>query len=505
MFKKKNKIDTTNLISLVISDDIQVSTSLKRIFSSIKGNWKIYTCKNCYSFSNSKLGVREDFSLELKFKDEELKKVATASSEIFIATFPDDKGYYDKYKIYTFLKHLKISVPIYSMSLPFVTDESVLYSIMNKKRIDIDKKKVIQYESRLAIDRLVKYNTNEIFKQIIPVEPNLESNSALILNFIDSLSNKIQYVRYNGHYDYFTLNKNEELNKKYTYEFKKLSNVISLRNLMIAYSKIGKLVGSVKALIELYSKGKLSYPTNSDSSKAFVTDTEHKKLSEKSWGIYSRNEVDVPISEIASDIFSSYKFLTSVKTYRQNLTIGKNVLVCYPNKKVEEKIKFLGEKKALGVSQKELLIYFEKIGLPSKLWVFQIFILYKNGLIAEVSDTTYCLTALGKLVLHIVRNKMPRLINEKSVTRINEGISKVIDEESRYDFLTDRWDRINIELTSIEDFNLPKVKSYCNKCGSRLRLNITDKNVFVRCQNPKCSNDSMIPIVIKNNKIYAKE
>ena len=48
MFKKKAKIDTTNLISLVVSDDVQVANSLKRILTGIKGNWKIYTIgKSC--------------------------------------------------------------------------------------------------------------------------------------------------------------------------------------------------------------------------------------------------------------------------------------------------------------------------------------------------------------------------------------------------------------------------------------------------------------------------
>ena len=163
MFKKKVKINTTNLISLVITDDSQVANSLKRILASIEGNWKVYVCKNIYSFSQSKVGVREDFTLELKFKDEVLKKIATASSEIFIATLPDDKGYYNKYKIYSYLKSIKISVPMYSMILPFISEESVFYSLMNRKRIDISEKRILRYEARLAIDRLVKFHTNELF------------------------------------------------------------------------------------------------------------------------------------------------------------------------------------------------------------------------------------------------------------------------------------------------------------------------------------------------------
>lgn len=139
------------------------------------------------------------------------------------------------------------------------------------------------------------------------------------------------------------------------------------------------------------------------------------------------------------------------------------------------------------------------------MWVYQLFLLSKNGLITEISDTSYCITALGKLVLQLVKNKVPRLLNEKSIIRINEGISKISDEESRFDFLTDRWDRINIELQAIEDFEVPKVKSVCSKCGKTLSLNITDKNVFVRCQNPKCSKNDMLPITIKNNLIFAKE
>lgn len=507
MFKKKAKIDTTNLISLVVSDDVQVANSLKRILTGIKGNWKIYTIgKSCLSFPKSSVGVKDDFSLELKFKDDELKKIALASSEIFIATLPDEKGYYDKYKIYTFLKHLKISVPIYSMLLPFISEESVLYSLMNRKRVDIDSKKVLQYEARLAIDRLVKFHTNEVFKQMLPIEPNLESNSAIILDFIDSLSSKVQYIRYNGQYDYFTLRKGEELDKTYSYSFKKLSKAVSLQNLLIAYSKLGKWVGSVKALIELYSKGLLSYPTNSKSTKAFVTDSICKKVSDKSWGIYAReHNYDAPLSDMASDILATYGFLTTVKSYRQNLTIGNNVLVTFPNQEIEGEVEFLCEKNSLGVSQKELAMFFEKICLPSKLWVYQMFLLCKNGLVVEVSDTSYCLTALGKLVLQIIKEKIPRLLNEKSVSRINEGVLNITDEESRYDFLTNRWDRINIEITSIDNFNIPKVKSRCDKCGTRLALNVTDKTVFVRCQNPKCSNDAMLPITIKKNQIYAKE
>ena len=506
MFKKKKKIDTSNLISLVISDDIQVSNSLKRIFSNIDGNWKIYTCKNCYSFSDSKLGVREDFTLELKFKDEELKKVATASSKIFIATLPDDKGYYNKYKIYTYLKYLKVSVPIYSMNLPFISEESVLYYLMNTKRIAIDKKKVIRYEARIALDRLVKFNTNEMFKQMLPVQPNLESSSALILNFIDSFSSKTQYVKYNGRVDFFTLRKNEKLSKEYSYTFKKLSKVVNFTDLMFAYARVGKLIGSVKSMVELYSKGVLSYPTNSTSFKSFVTDKDlTKKVSDKSWGVYARSKVDAPISETATSILDSFNLLTSVKTYRQDLKIGNVDLVSFTSKKKEGNLIFSEEKNSIGVSQKELVTYFEHIKLPSKMWAYQLFTLVKNGLVAEVSETSYCLTALGKLVLQIVRNKVPRLLNELSVTKINEGISKLKDEETRFDFITDRWDRINIELTSIEEFEVPKVKSRCSKCGTRLSLNVTDKNVFVRCQNTKCSKDIMLPIEIKNNLIYAKE
>lgn len=503
MFKKKVKINTTNLISLVITDDSQVANSLKRILASIEGNWKVYVCKNIYSFSQSKIGVREDFTLELKFKDEVLKKIATASSEIFIATLPDDKGYYNKYKIYSYLKSIKISVPMYSMILPFISEESVFYSLMNRKRIDISEKRILRYEARLAIDRLVKFHTNELFSKIIPVEPNLESNSALILNFINSLSSKSQYVNYNGIYDYFTLLKNEELNKSCSYSFNRLRKVISLNNLLVAYSKLGKWIGSIKSLIELYAKGYLSYPTNSTSTKSFITDNIDENSSDKSWGIYSRNEINSPLSESAKDIYSAYQFLLSVK-YRQELTIGNNVLVTFVNKKKEGKVDFI-EEKYFGVTQKELASYFEKIKLPSKMWVYQLFLLSKNGLITEISDTSYCITALGKLVLQLVKNKVPRLLNEKSITRINEGIDKISDEETRFDFLTDRWDRINIELQAIENFEVPKVKSVCSKCGKLLSLNITDKNVFVRCQNPKCSKNDMLPIKIKNNLIFAKE
>ena len=177
----------------------------------------------------------------------------------------------------------------------------------------------------------------------------------------------------------------------------------------------------------------------------------------------------------------------------------------FPNQEIEGEVEFLCEKNSLRVSQKELAMFFEKICLPSKLWVYQMFLLCKNGLVVEVSDTSYCLTALGKLVLQIIKEKIPRLLNEKSVSRINEGVLNITDEESRYDFLTNRWDRINIEITSIDNFNIPKVKSRCDKCGTRLALNVTDKTVFVRCQNPKCSNDAMLPITIKKNQIYAKE
>lgn len=500
MFKKKSKIDTTNLISLVITDDEQVAASLKRILTSVHGNWKVYTCKGCYSFSPSKLGVREDFTLELKFKDEFIKKIATASSEIFIATLPDNKGYYNKYKIYTYLKYIKISVPIYDFSLPFISDESVFHSLMNKKRMSINSKKILRYESRLAIDRLIKFHTNELFKKIIPVEPDLESNTVLILNYIDSLG-KTQYVKYSGLYDFFTLSKNETLDKSFSYEFKKLKKVITLSDLLTYCSKVNKWIGSVKSLVELYAKGYLSYPTNSTSSKYFVTDS--SKGSNKSWGIYSRKDLEVPLSDNAKDILSSYKLLSSVK-YKQELTINNHVLTNYVSTKKESNVKFLNQK-SLGVSQKELASYFTKIKLPSKLWVYQVYTLVKHGLIVEISDTNFCITALGKLVLYIVKNKIPRLLNEKSVTRINEGIAKITDEESRFDFLTDRWDRVNIEIQAIEDFELPRVKTKCSKCGTRLSLNITDKNVFVRCQNPKCSKDDMIPIVIKNNKIFAKE
>lgn len=503
MFKKKAKINTTNLISLVITDDSQVANSIKRILTSIEKNWKVYTCTNVFSFSNSKVGVREDFTLELKFKDDILKKVATASSEIFIATLPDDKGYYNKYKIYNYLKSIKISVPIYSMNLPFISEESVFYSLMNKKRVSINEKKILRYEARLAIDRLIKFHTNDLFSKIIPVEPNLESNSALILNFINSLSSKSQYVKYNGTYDYFTLLKDEDLNKSYSYSFKKISKVISLNNLLIAYSKLGKWIGSIKSLIELYAKGYLSYPTNSTSTKTFITDNIDENTSDNSWGIYSRSCLDSPLSENAKNIYATYKFLLSVK-YRQELTIGNNVLINFVNKKKEGDVSFISEK-YFGVTQKELASYFEKIKLPSKLWVYQLFILSKNGLITEISDTSYCITALGKLVLQLVKNKVPRLLNEKSVTRINEGINKILDEESRFDFLTDRWDRINVELQAIETYEVPKVKSVCSKCGKLLSLNITDKNVFVRCQNPKCSKNDMLPITIKNNLITAKE
>ena len=508
-FKKKNKIDTTNLISLVITDDEQVSTSLKRILTSIEGNWKVYTCKNVYSFSNSKVGVREDFTLELKFKDVDLQKIATSSSEIYFATLPDERGYYNKYKIYTFLKHLKISVPMYSVTLPFISEESVFYSFMNKKRIFIENKKVLQYEARLAIDRLVKFHTNEMFKKMIPVEPNLESCSALILKYINSFSNKVQCISHNNwFFDYYTIKKNEAFTNEYSYEHKKLSKVISLKDLLLSYSRLGKLIGSVRGIIELYTKGIISYPTNSTSTKAFITDSNFEKISDKSWGIYNRNTDNFGVSKsnVASDLFSTYQmFVLSDKCYRQTLRIGTHVIVSYPTYLKEKKIKFTEERNSLGVSQKELLTYFDEIKIPSKLWVYQLFLLCKNGLIAEVSDTSFCITALGKLVLQIIQNKVPRLLNEKSITRINEGIKNIEDEESRFDFLTDRWDRINVELSSIEEFEVPKVKSKCKKCGKRLSLNITDKNVFVRCQNPKCSNDSMLPIKIKNNLIYSKE
>ena len=231
----------------------------------------------------------------------------------------------------------------------------------------------------------------------------------------------------------------------------------------MAYSKLGKWIGSIKSLIELYAKGYLSYPTNSTSTKSFITDNIDENSSDKSWGIYSRNEINSPLSESAKDIYSAYQFLLSVK-YRQELTIGNNVLVTFVNKKKEGKVDFI-EEKYFGVTQKELASYFEKIKLPSKMWVYQLFLLSKNGLITEISDTSYCITALGKLVLQLVKNKVPRLLNEKSITRINEGIDKISDEETRFDFLTDRWDRINIELQAIENFEVPKVKSVCSKCG----------------------------------------
>jgi hypothetical protein len=180
-------------------------------------------------------------------------------------------------------------------------------------------------------------------------------------------------------------------------------------------------------------------------------------------------------------------------------------LTFYPRHKVEESIISQGRKDSIGVSQKTLAYFFDKIHLPSKLWAYYMFSLVKNGLIVETSDTTYSLTSLGRFVLHIVKRVMPRLLNEKSIIKINEGCEKILDDIEYSDFLEDRWSRISIELSEADEFKLPRVKSRCSVCGNKLSLQVTRSDVYLKCLNNKCSNKRSIAVSYKENHLEAKE
>ena len=508
-FKHKSK-HITGLVSLVIVDDFQVQKPIKRILSSIEGNWRVVVCKNFYNFPKNKVGVNEDYSLALSVKLKNELEIATSCCEIYLATSPDNRGYYNAYIINNYLKHLKISVPVYRMNLPTIDDSCVSNAILKKDIAYFSHRNVLKYESRLALDRLIKYHTNEFFLKYIPVAPNLESCSAIILDFIESMSSKVEVLKIGDYVDFIQLKKNDSLSYDCSYRFKKLKKSLSHNDFMTKLGKYSKWVGTVKAIYELYAKGIISFPTNS--SNDFVS-SQHKYISEKcsnkKWGMYCINSIKdySSLSDTARDVYFDLNYATNSEIYKETVSLGDSDLVFYPSHKIKDSVVSKGKKDSLGVSQKTLALFFDKICLPSKLWAYYMFSLVSNRLIVETSDTTYSITSLGKFILYIVKKVLPRLLNEKSIIKINKGCNKkFIDDNEYFDFVEDRWSRVSIELADVdENFDLPKVKSRCLKCNNRLSLQITSTDVYLKCLNNKCSNKDSIAISYNGNKIESKE
>ena len=512
--KKKHKSKVENsLLSLVLVDDYLVEKKLSRILSCIEGNWKVLNCKNFLSFTESKVSVTDEYFPKQKVTNKEISKFARISKEIYIAFVPDERGDYLSYKAYSYICKIKISVPIYRMRLPSITEDFVLNSFLKTKKIDYHPTKKYRYEARLALDRLVKFNLNEKFNSYLPFPVDLELHSAIVLNFINTISSKLKVAEIDGRRCCVEYQKNENtIFRSVEVDSKKLCNIESYEIFMCKIARYLKWVGSVKGLYEAYSCGYITWPTSSSSTRINKLNSDlfpDNKTGSSNWGMYLVNAVDGSISDYARDLISEVAYQNNFSAMYKNkfsiVTDDKKLFIpvyLYCEKLEEKNIVTLSKSDSLGCSQTSLAFYLSYLGIPAKIWAYTIFSLLKSNYIVNTMDTSYVITTKGKFVLNLIKQYIPKLTNEKFIIKTNNGIKKDINNDSEYyEFVSDRWDRINIELSEIEEVKFPKIISRCEKCSQRLYLNITDKGVFADCRNSKCSNKELMPLKFSKNKL----
>lgn len=520
-FKKKHTSFET-LYSLVIVDNQFIATKLIGILKTLDSSkkWHPIFIGNSVSISTKESGISDEYIPNIVVKSPELKKYATMSKEIYVALLNDNRGNYNAYHIKNYIKKvLKISIPLYRLMLPTIDEQTVANALCNLKKVylnDSDKK---VYDFRLAIDSLIKYYTNEIFEKSLPILPNLELHTSLLLQYINELSNFVyKYSVDNSLYGIIHTNKDEAIlsNTNIKCDFKKenIGNRISLKTFYLASSNLLSWFGFKKSLLENYANGFITYPTSDTTIRLPKLYGGDKNKIGDSWCLKELKENYESLSESSSDMLGELKQLCESNNFKYLFRFNNTNNSFYDSNysiitkaNLECKTFNVGEKnKSIGCEQSSLLNYILKIKMPLSLIPYTIYSLVKQGLIVYTSDTTIELTTLGKFILYVVKKNIPILLKESFVINTNKAIEKQKennnDDEKYYDEFSDRWDRVKIEIDSIDELEIPKVLSKCKKCGKRLDLSINNKGLFLYCSNNKCSKSGKVkPIKFKNGNI----